>query len=131
MIASTSKQCRLDKWLWAARFFKTRTIAKEAIIGGKVHCQGERCKPSKTVNIGEELIIRIGHDERNIIIKGLSEIRFNFSEAQKLYEETLPSIKRREQASHAREMGMQGIQTEGRPTKKQRRQIHQFRRSFL
>lgn len=124
-------QCRLDKWLWAARFFKTRNIAKEAIMGGKVHCHGERCKPSKNVTIGEELIIRIGYDERNIIVKGLAEIRHNFSEAQKLYEETSDSVRRREKASIARKMGMQGIQTEGRPTKKQRRQIHQFRQSSV
>lgn len=125
----TNDQCRLDKWLWAARFFKTRNIAKEAIAGGKVHCLGERCKPSKNVRVGDELTIRIGYDDRIIIVKNLSEIRRGASEAQKLYEETTASVQKREQAAKDRKLGMQGIQTDGRPTKKQRRQIHQFRQS--
>lgn len=129
MIEQTQQSYRLDKWLWAARFFKTRNIAKEAIAGGKVHCRGERCKPSKTIQIGEELTLKIGYDERVIIVKALSETRHNATEAQKLYEETVESIARREQATINRKMGLQGIQTEGRPTKKQRRQIHQFRQS--
>lgn len=121
--------CRLDKWLWAARFFKTRNIAKEAITGGKIHFQGERCKPAKCIQIGDELTIRIGCDTRIIIIKALSEIRRAAPEAQKLYEEIPESIKTREQAAAQRKLGMISIQTEGRPTKKQRRQIHQFRES--
>lgn len=125
----TNEQCRLDRWLWAARFFKTRNIAKEAIAGGKVHCLGDRCKPSKNIRIGDELIIRVGYDDRTIIVKELSEIRKGAPEAQKLYEETIDSIEKRERATIDRKQGMLGIQTEGRPTKKQRRQIHQFRQS--
>lgn len=121
--------CRLDKWLWAARFFKTRNIAKEAIAGGKIHIQRERCKPSKCVKIGDELVIRIGHDTKTVIIKALSEIRRAAPEAQKLYEETPDSIQEREKAATQRKLGMISIQTAGRPTKKQRRQIHQFRQS--
>ena len=129
MIKEIQTQCRLDKWLWAARFFKTRSIAKEAISGGKIHCQGERCKASKSIRIGEELTIRIGFDDRIIIIKVLSEIRRGALEAQSLYEETTASLEKREQAMQDRKLGMLSIQTEGRPTKKQRRQIHQFRQT--
>lgn len=66
MTEQVNEQCRLDKWLWAARFFKTRNIAKEAIAGGKVHCLGERCKPSKNIRIGDGLTIRVGYDDRSI-----------------------------------------------------------------
>ena len=65
---------RLDKWLWAARFFKTRALAKAAIEGGKVHCRGERCKPSKEPRLGDELLIRSGFDERTVIVCALSKI---------------------------------------------------------
>lgn len=129
MTEQVKEQCRLDKWLWAARFFKTRNLAKEAVAGGKVHCRGERCKPSKNIRIGDELTIRIGYDDRIVIVNVLSEIRKGAAEAQSLYQETTASIQTRAQAAIDRKLGMQGIQTEGRPTKKQRRQIHQFRQS--
>lgn len=129
MTDQETKPCRLDKWLWAARFFKTRSIAKEAIAGGKIHFDGDRCKPSKCITIGDELTIRIGHETRTIIIRALSETRRAAPQAQELYEETPESIKVREQSAEQRKLGMASIQTEGRPTKKQRRQIHQFRQS--
>lgn len=118
---------RLDKWLWAARFFKTRALAKAAIEGGKVHCRGERCKPSKEPKIGDELQIRTGFDERTVVIQELSVVRRGAPQAQALYSETADSIVRREQAAALRKAGALGVQTDGRPTKKQRRQIHQFR----
>ena len=83
---------RLDKWLWAARFFKTRALAKAAIEGGKVHCRGERCKPSKEPKVGDELVIRSGFDERTVVIRALSAVRRGAPEAQTLYEETAQSI---------------------------------------
>lgn len=129
MTEQVTEPCRLDKWLWAARFFKTRNIAKEAIAGGKIHFQGERCKPSKCIKVGDELSIRIGYDIRTVIVKALSEVRRSAPEAQRLYEETADSINAREQAAAQRKLGMLSIETEGRPTKKQRRQIHQFRQS--
>lgn len=129
MTHTTETSCRLDKWLWAARFFKTRNIAKEAIAGGKIHCQGERCKASKNVRVGDQLTLRIGFDDRIIIVKALSEIRRGAPEAQTLYEETASSLQKREQATQDRKLGILSIQTEGRPTKKQRRQIHQFRQT--
>lgn len=118
---------RLDKWLWAARFYKTRSLAKEAIDGGKVHCRGERCKPGKEPKVGEEYVIRTGFDERTVVVKALSMVRRGAPEAQLLYEETTDSVERREQASAMRKAGALGVQTDGRPTKKQRRQLFSFR----
>ncbi|WP_416310829.1 RNA-binding S4 domain-containing protein [Pseudomonas sp. W03] len=118
---------RLDKWLWAARFYKTRSLAKEAIEGGKVHCRGERCKPGKEPKIGEEYVIRTGFDERTVVVKALSMVRRGAPEAQLLYEETADSAKRREDAAAMRKAGALGLQTDGRPTKKQRRQLFSFR----
>lgn len=118
---------RLDKWLWAARFYKTRALAKEAIEGGKVHCRGERCKPSKEPKVGDELVIRAGYDERTVVIEQLSAVRRGAPQAQLLYRETDDSIIAREKAADLRKAGAVGIQTDGRPNKKQRRQIHRFK----
>ncbi|CAD5377611.1 ribosome-associated heat shock protein Hsp15 [Pseudomonas sp. OF001] len=120
-------RARLDKWLWAARFFRTRALAKAAIEGGKVHCRGERCKPAREPKVGDELTIRAGFDERTVIVRALSSVRRGAPEAQSLYAETADSIARREQAAALRQAGALGVQSDGRPTKKQRRQIHQFR----
>lgn len=122
-----SETVRLDKWLWAARFFKTRALAKAAIEGGKVHCAGERCKPSKEPKLGDELLIRQGFEERLVRVDGLSSTRRGASDAQLLYSETAESIVRREQAAALRKAGALGVSTDGRPTKKQRRQLHGFR----
>ena len=117
---------RLDKWLWAARFFKTRALAKAAIEGGKVQHRGERCKPGKEPKIGDEYLIRTGFDERTVRVLALSDVRRGAPEAQLLYQETEESIARREEAARQRKAGALGIETDGRPTKKQRRQIHRF-----
>jgi ribosome-associated heat shock protein Hsp15 len=124
---NTEDKVRLDKWLWAARFYKTRALAKEAIEGGKVHCRGERCKPSKEPKVGEELVIRIGYDERTVLIRALSAVRRGAPEAQTLYEETADSIVRRETAAAQRKAGALGVQTDGKPSKKQRRQLYYLR----
>ena len=87
---------RIDKWLWAARFFKTRSIAKAAIEGGKVHHNNERVKVSKDVRVGMELTIQQGFDKKTVIVKALSSIRGGAPMAQLLYEETTESIERRE-----------------------------------
>ena len=118
---------RLDKWLWAARFYKTRGLAKAAIEGGKVHCRGERCKPSKEPKVGEEYVLCTGFDERTVVVKALSGVRRGAPEAQLLYEETAESVKRREEAAAMRKAGALGVQTDGRPSKKQRRQLFSFR----
>ncbi len=127
MSDAQQEKVRLDKWLWAARFFKTRALAKEAVEGGKVHCRGERCKPSKEPKVGDELVIRAGYDERTIIIEQLSAVRRGAPQAQLLYRETEESLSAREKAAELRKAGAIGIQTDGRPTKKQRRQIHRFK----
>ena len=118
---------RLDKWLWAARFFKTRALAKAAIESGKVHWRGQRCKPGKEPRIGDELQIRAGFDERTVVVQALSTVRRGAPEAQALYAETADSVAKRENAAAMRKAGGLGVMTEGRPTKKQRRQLHQFR----
>lgn len=127
MSDNQQEKVRLDKWLWAARFYKTRALAKEAIEGGKVHCRGERCKPSKEPKVGDELVLRAGYDERTVVIEQLSAVRRGAPQAQLLYRETDESISAREKAAELRKAGALGIQTDGRPTKKQRRQIHRFR----
>jgi len=118
---------RLDKWLWAARFFKTRALAKAAIESGKVHCRGERCKPGKEPRVGDEFQIRAGFDERTVVVQALSIVRRGAPEAQLLYSETPESLAKREQAAEMRKAGSLGVTTDGRPTKKQRRQLFHFR----
>jgi ribosome-associated heat shock protein Hsp15 len=128
LIMQTSK-VRIDKWLWAARFFKTRSIATDAVSGGKVHLNQQRIKPAKEVHVGDELLIRTGHLERVVVVKALSTKRGPAKEAVLLYEETVDSIQRREQEADLRRQAAalrpRGV---GRPTKKERRQIHSFTR---
>ena len=128
--AEEDDKVRLDKWLWAARFYKTRALAKAAIESGKVHCRGERCKPGKEPRVGDEFVLRTGLDERTVVVKALSVVRRGAPEAQTLYEETEESLRRREQAAEMRKAGTMGVTTDGRPNKKQRRQIHQLHGSF-
>ena len=118
---------RLDKWLWAARFYKTRALAKTAIESGKVHCRGERCKPGKEPRIGDQFQIRTGFDERTVVVEALSIVRRGAPEAQTLYSETPESITKRENAAAQRKAGNLGVTTDGKPTKKQRRQLFDFR----
>lgn len=119
---------RIDKWLWAARFFKTRSLAKQAIEGGKIQADGQRVKPSKDVELGTTLTIRQGWDDKEVVVVALSAQRRGAPEAASLYRETEASIARREEhAAQRKAMGSNGVQTDGRPTKKQRRQIHRFK----
>ncbi len=120
---NSMEKLRLDKWLWAARFYKTRALAKAAIEGGKVHCGGERCKPSKEIRTGDELTLRTGFDTRTVSVLKLSDQRRGAPEAQTLYEESSASIAAREEAAALRKAGALGMLTEGRPNKKQRRQL--------
>jgi ribosome-associated heat shock protein Hsp15 len=120
---------RMDKWLWAARFFKTRSLAKDAIEGGKVHCEGQRVKVSKEVNIGLILTIRQGFEDKTVKVTALSEVRRGASEAQALYEETPDSVAKRE--DHAAQRKAQNLaHPDHRPNKKERRQIHKFQDSW-
>lgn len=125
---TAGKKIRLDKWLWAARFFKTRSLAKHAIEGGKVHYNGARSKVSKEVEIGATLTIRQGFDEKEVVIVALSDQRGGAPQAQTLYQETATSIAKRDEASSQRKVlrGL-GVVSHERPNKKQRRQIHRFK----
>ena len=116
---------RIDKWVWVARFFKTRSAAKEAIEGGKVHFDGNRVKVSKEVRIGMQLTIRQGFDEKTVVVKALSSMRGGAPQAQLLYDETEVSIAKRDFYSSQRKLGNLA-RPENRPNKRDRRQIHRF-----
>lgn len=122
---------RLDKWLWAARFYKTRSLAKDMIEGGKVHYNGYRTKPGKIVEIGANIELWQGFNKIEIIVKGLSEQRQKASIAQTLYEETPESIARREkQALEHKLQIMFAPHPEQRPDKKQRRKLLTLKHHF-
>ncbi|UZJ46266.1 S4 domain-containing protein [Marinimicrobium sp. C6131] len=127
------EKVRIDKWLWAARFFKTRSIAKQAVEGGKVQCDGQRVKPSKEITVGLTLKIRQGFDDKVVTVRALSDQRRGAPEAQLLYEETAESLAlREERAAQRKAGGLAGqIISDHRPNKKERRQIHRFRRQEL
>jgi len=127
MTETAQERTRLDKWLWAARFFKTRSIATEAITGGKVHLNSQRVKPSKDVHIGDEIQVRKGSLEWTVVVQKLNIQRRSANEAQEMYQETTESIEKREQnkeehkAAGLRQRGM------GRPTKRERRDIYRLK----
>jgi ribosome-associated heat shock protein Hsp15 len=113
---------RLDKWLWAARFYKTRSLAQQAIAAGQVRLAGERVKPAHEVKLEQEICVRVRELEWVVTVKGLSERRGPASEAQKLYEEAPESRAERERRSDLRRWGAEPASTlKGRPTKRDRR----------
>lgn len=118
---SGAGKVRLDKWLWAARLFKTRALAKTAIEGGKVQIGGNKAKAGKEVAIGIEMTVRQGWDEKTLTVTGLSEQRRSASEAQHLYEESEDSIKRRQALAEQRKMQSAGQYAHDKPNKKDRR----------
>lgn len=125
---SDDQRVRLDKWLWAARFYKTRALAKTAVEGGKVHYNSQRCKPGRLVEQGATLTLRLGWQEKIIVVDGVSPHRRGAPEAQTLYHETEDSVKKREDLSWQRKT-MQAAQLPParRPSKKDRRDIQRFR----
>lgn len=126
---NSSNKVRLDKWLWAARFFKTRALAKAAIEGGKVHYEGQRTKVSKIVELGAKLTIRQGYDEKVVVVEGLSDQRRGAPEAQLLYQELPESIKARMDKAEQRRVIKQFMHTpDHKPNKKERRDIERFKR---
>jgi ribosome-associated heat shock protein Hsp15 len=128
-MSSPSDRVRIDKWLWAARFFKTRSLAKQALESGKVQCDGNKVKPSREIELGLVLTIRQGFDEKSVVVTGLSEQRRGAPEAALLYEETPESIALRESRAAERKAGMASfIISDHKPNKKERRQIHRFMR---
>lgn len=122
-----SDKVRIDKWLWAARFYKTRNIAKEMVEGGKVHYDGHRVKPSKEVSIGATIKLRQGFDEKTVLVTGISDRRGNATMAATLYEETQESLQaRQENAIQRKNLAQSTPVPAGRPNKRDRRRIIQF-----
>ena len=128
----SDNEVRLDKWLWAARFYKTRSIAKAMIEGGKVHYNGQRAKVSKAVEIGATIKLRQGNEEKEIIVIALSTQRRGAPEAQLLYQETEKSVKQREAITFARKANPLSMpHPDRRPNKKERRELVKFKDHIL
>ena len=128
MKEKTTDGVRLDKWLWAARFYKTRALAREMIEGGKVHYNGQRTKPSKIVELNAQLTLRQGNDERTVVVKAIIEQRRPATEAVNLYEETAESIEKREKVALARKLNALTMpHPDRRPDKKERRDLMRFK----
>lgn len=126
--ATRDEAVRLDKWLWAARFYKTRALAREMIDGGKVHYNGQRGKPSKIVELNAELKLRQGNEERTVIVLALTSQRRGANEAQQMYQETEASIANREKMALARKMNALTMpHPDRRPDKKERRDLMKFK----
>ncbi|SHO58355.1 ribosome-associated heat shock protein Hsp15 [Vibrio quintilis] len=126
-MSSLNEPVRLDKWLWAARFYKTRSISRSMIDGGKVHYNGQRTKPSKIIEIGAEITLRQGYEEKTVVIEKISAQRKGAQEAQTLYTETAESIEKREINTQQRKMNAHNPSPDKRPDKKQRRDIIKFK----
>ena len=125
-----NQKVRLDKWLWAARFYKTRSIATDMINGGKVHYNGQRCKASKIVELEARVKLRQGYDEKTVVIKAISDKRQNFTIAQTLYQETEASINQRQAEQLARQSSAAlSPRPDSKPDKKQRRTLINFKNS--
>ncbi|MDR4518851.1 MAG: RNA-binding S4 domain-containing protein [Nitrosomonas sp.] len=127
--AKTTEKFRIDKWLFAARFFKTRSLAAEAIERGRVILNGDRVKPAKTLTIGDAMKIRIGNYQYEIKVLALSNKRGSASIAQQLYRETEESCKQREIISERLKTQPKPFYSKGRPTKRDRRQIMRLKKN--
>lgn len=126
-MTAIEENVRLDKWLWAARFFKTRVLASSAVTGGKVHLAGNRIKPSRKVKLDDCFEVQRGYERFEVVVTGLSERRGSANDAQNLYRETDDSVARRVADAEKRKLAMmQRPHTSSRPDKKQRRKIRQF-----
>ena len=127
---STEDRVRLDKWLWAARFYKTRALATSEIGRGRVSVNEQAAKPSRELKPGDLLTLRQGPVKRTVLVKGLSQMRGPAPVAQALYEETSASIAQRGRAAEQRRLGAEPAQTmeQGRPTKRDRRQLADWQR---
>jgi ribosome-associated heat shock protein Hsp15 len=124
------EQVRIDKWLWAARFFKTRGAATEAVLGGRVHVNGERVKPAKDVRAGDTIEVTIATLRRTVVVQGVADKRGPASVAATLYEETPESIAERERHAAERRLARPlGADLGARPTKQDRRRLDALRRA--
>ena len=127
-MTTAGDKVRLDKWLWAARFYKTRSLAADAIAGGKVQVNGERVKRAKPVQTGDDIRIRLGPYEHHVVVVGLSERRGPASDAALLYDEKPESRSAREaMATQLKSLHAAFIPDRGRPTKKDRRDIERLK----
>jgi ribosome-associated heat shock protein Hsp15 len=123
-------EVRIDKWLWAARFFKTRSTATDAVAGGRVHINDERVKPSKAVHAGDTVVVTVGTLRRTVVVTALAERRGSATVAATLYEETPESIAAREQHVLERRLARPlGADLGARPTKQSRRRLDALRRA--
>lgn len=130
--ATSLDSSRIDKWLWTARFFKTRSLAAEAVSGGKIHVEKQRIKPSKEIKVGTNLQIYKEGFEWNVTVKSIAKQRVSAKEAVLLYEENIESIEKRQKQAQQRREERQFLgfhKPEHRPNKKNRRLIHQFKRA--
>jgi ribosome-associated heat shock protein Hsp15 len=127
-MSSGGGKVRLDRWLWAARFFKTRSLATEAVQGGRAHVNGARAKPAKEVGPGDTVEVTVGQTRWTVVVRGVSERRGPAPEARLLYEETGESAARRAREADARRMApAPGTDLGARPTKRDRRRIQSLR----
>ena len=118
---------RLDKWLWAARFFKHRTAATEAVDGGKIKLNGAAVKPAREVKVGDRVDVTIGEETRSVMVRTIADKRGSATVAQTLYEETTESVEQRERGRELRKFAAPpGADLHGRPTKRDRRRIDRF-----
>jgi len=123
---------RIDKWLWAARFYKTRTLANEEVIKGRIEVNGQEVKPARELKVGDTVSLRQGVVRRTVVVKGLSGMRGPAPVAQQLYEETPDSVKAREQAAEQRRLAPEPAHSieQGRPTKRGRRELDDAQRGW-
>ncbi|MBJ7554898.1 RNA-binding S4 domain-containing protein [Marinomonas spartinae] len=128
---STPQAVRLDKWLWAARFYKTRSLCKDAIDGGKVTYNGAKGKASRNVEVGALIGLRLGWDEKVVKVLAISEQRRGAPEAQMLYEETPESIEKREKRAIQNKSFGGRIMSDHKPNKKERRDIRQLKKDIF
>jgi ribosome-associated heat shock protein Hsp15 len=126
----TVTEVRVDRWLWAARLFKTRSAASEAVLGGRVHVNGTRVKPAKGLRPGDRLEVTVAHARRELTVLALAEKRGSAAVAATLYEESPESIRRREELAFERRQSRPlGADLGARPTKRDRRRLDALRRS--
>lgn len=128
MASAPADKVRIDKWLWAARFFKTRSAATDAVDGGKVEINGETAKPAKLVKVGDEVQVRLAPFDHVLVVRGLAERRGSPAAAQALYEELPASVAARERLREQLRMAPAAFiyEEKGRPTKKDRRELQRF-----
>lgn len=127
--SESSGAVRIDKWLWAARFYKTRSIARQMVDGGKVEYNGARAKPSRTVEVGAQIKLLQGFSRREVIVKAISDVRGPAPVATTLYEETAESIARREEEAKRNKMAaLLSPRPDTRPNKKERRELEHVKK---